>query len=364
MERGKDIGGEKSISIVTLPGLCHIRAMLKATGTLQLSEERTTLSANDMLRRKCETRTINFVMEDIWFSLGVIYRCIMMLPICFLAYADLPELLLQPGLYKWVENDIYTIDALQAIFLNPIVLQKSDNVLVYAHAHKLLQDNYSFAIVSLKQTNRIYVYMESNMWSIVLTWFLIVVVAAAAAAGGGGGGGGNGGGVVVVQYNKKPQGVQADENGILLDKKPKRIVKTPNCSIRELLQWIVAVDSDETQNVDCLESYHPMDSDESGLGIRHAPRYQETQSDGKGIRVLSFEESCCTSIPTFRSYSQGDRFIPFDIKQSFSRFVNSLEVKQHVSTSVKEIDNVQLGIVNQAELKLLPKAFFSFCTAA
>ncbi|GJY17155.1 hypothetical protein Tco_1300036 [Tanacetum coccineum] len=85
---------------------------------------------------------------------------------------------------------------------------------------------------------------------------------------------------------------------------------------------------------------------------------------GKGIRVLSFEESCCTSIPTFRSYSQGDRFIPFDIKQSFSRLVNFLEVKQHVSTSVKEIDNVQLGIVNQAELKLLPKAFFSFCTAA
>ncbi|GJY36774.1 hypothetical protein Tco_0422152 [Tanacetum coccineum] len=41
-----------------------------------------------------------------------------------------------------------------------------------------------------------------------------------------------------------------------------------------------------------------------------------------------------------------------------------LEVKQHVSNFVKEIDNVQLGIVNQAELKLLPKAFFSFCTAA
>ncbi|GJZ65490.1 hypothetical protein Tco_0622186 [Tanacetum coccineum] len=41
----------------------------------------------------------------------------------------------------------------------------------------------------------------------------------------------------------------------------------------------------------------------------------------------------------------------------------AFEVKQHVSTSVKEIDNVQLRIVNQAELKLLPKAFFSFCTA-
>ncbi|GJX28981.1 retrovirus-related pol polyprotein from transposon TNT 1-94 [Tanacetum coccineum] len=53
--------------------------------------------------------------------------------------------------------------------------------------------------------------------------------------------------------------------------------------------------------------------------------------------------------------SQGDCFIPFDIKQSFSRLVNLLEVKQHVSTSVKEIDNVQLGIVNQAELKLFPR---------
>ncbi|GKE79764.1 hypothetical protein Tco_1549764, partial [Tanacetum coccineum] len=50
-----------------------------------------------------------------------------------------------------------------------------------------------------------------------------------------------------------------------------------------------------------------------------------------------------------------DCFIPFDIKQSFSRLVNLLEVKQHVSTYVKEIDNIQLGIVNQAELKLLPR---------
>ncbi|GKA47689.1 hypothetical protein Tco_0740572 [Tanacetum coccineum] len=39
----------------------------------------------------------------------------------------------------------------------------------------------------------------------------------------------------------------------------------------------------------------------------------------------------------------------------FSRLVNLLEVKQHVSTYVKEIDNVQLRIVNQAELKLFPR---------
>ncbi|GJZ77167.1 reverse transcriptase [Tanacetum coccineum] len=62
----------------------------------------------------------------------------------------------------------------------------------------------------------------------------------------------------------------------------------------------------------------------------------------------------------FRStFSKGDCFIPFDIKKSFSRLVNLLEVKQHVSASVKEIDYVQLGIVNQAKLKLQPRAFFS-----
>ncbi|GJU89714.1 retrovirus-related pol polyprotein from transposon TNT 1-94 [Tanacetum coccineum] len=40
------------------------------------------------------------------------------------------------------------------------------------------------------------------------------------------------------------------------------------------------------------------------------------------------------------------------------------EVKQHVSTSVKETDNVQLGIVNQAELKLFHRPFQIVCTAA
>nr|GEY84470.1 synaptobrevin, longin-like domain protein [Tanacetum cinerariifolium] len=57
--------------------------------------------------------------------------------------------------------------------------------------------------------------------------------------------------------------------------------------------------------------------------------------------------------------SQGDCFIPFDIKQSFSYLVNLLEVKQQVLASVKEIENVQLGIFNQAELKLQPKVCFS-----
>ncbi|GJW16911.1 hypothetical protein Tco_0024347 [Tanacetum coccineum] len=129
-----------------------------------------------------------------------------------------------------------------------------------------------------------------------------------------------------------------------------------------LLQTITKVQLDESANT--LQFSSVLRRLGSIFTLVYAAVQKLKKAFGKGIRVLSFEESCCTSIPTFRSYSQGDCFIPFDIKQSFSRFVNSLEVKQHVSTSVKEIDNVQLGIVNQAELKLLPKAFFSFCTAA
>ncbi|GJS25615.1 hypothetical protein Tco_0454247 [Tanacetum coccineum] len=44
--------------------------------------------------------------------------------------------------------------------------------------------------------------------------------------------------------------------------------------------------------------------------------------------------------------SNGDCFIPFDIMQSFFCLVTLLEVKQTFQSSVKEIDNVQLGIVN------------------
>ncbi|GJW75523.1 hypothetical protein Tco_0134893 [Tanacetum coccineum] len=69
----------------------------------------------------------------------------------------------------------------------------------------------------------------------------------------------------------------------------------------------------------------------------------------------------CSLVSTF---SQGDCFIPSNIKQSFSCLVNLLEVKQTFQSSVKETDNIQLGIVNQAELKLFSKTFFSFCTAA
>ncbi|GJU35740.1 hypothetical protein Tco_1184094 [Tanacetum coccineum] len=80
--------------------------------------------------------------------------------------------------------------------------------------------------------------------------------------------------------------------------------------------------------------------------------------EGKRIRVYKFNLDYVTSIKWVVE-------LPFNARLlSSTSLVNLLEVKQHVSTFVKEIDNVQLGIVNQAELKLLPKAFFSFCTAA
>ncbi|GJZ09737.1 hypothetical protein Tco_0544020 [Tanacetum coccineum] len=46
-------------------------------------------------------------------------------------------------------------------------------------------------------------------------------------------------------------------------------------------------------------------------------------------------------------------------KKMFETKISKLE-----KASVKEIDYVQLGIVNQAKLKLQPRAFFSFCTDA
>ncbi|GJY38924.1 hypothetical protein Tco_0425288 [Tanacetum coccineum] len=78
---------------------------------------------------------------------------------------------------------------------------------------------------------------------------------------------------------------------------------------------------------------------------------------GKGIRVYKFNLVYVASIKWVVE-------LPFNARLlSSTSLVNLLEVKQHVSTSVKEIDNVQLGIINQAELKLFLESFFSFCTA-
>ncbi|GKE43895.1 hypothetical protein Tco_1471179, partial [Tanacetum coccineum] len=61
---------------------------------------------------------------------------------------------------------------------------------------------------------------------------------------------------------------------------------------------------------------------------------------------------------------QGRLLYSFWHKAIFFPPCKSSRSKTYVSASIKEIDYVQLGIVNQAELKLQPRVFFSFCTAA
>ncbi|GKB27462.1 putative reverse transcriptase domain-containing protein [Tanacetum coccineum] len=63
-------------------------------------------------------------------------------------------------------------------------------------------------------------------------------------------------------------------------------------------------------------------------------------------------------------FSKVDCFIPFGIKQVFFPPYKPSRSETYVLASVKEMDYVQLGIVNQAKLKLQPRAFFSFCIAA
>ncbi|GJW18170.1 hypothetical protein Tco_0025606 [Tanacetum coccineum] len=83
---------------------------------------------------------------------------------------------------------------------------------------------------------------------------------------------------------------------------------------------------------------------------------------GKGIRVYKFNLHYVASIKWVVKLPFNARLL--SSTRIFSRLVNLLEVKQYVSTSVKEIDYAQLRIVNQAELKLFLEAFFSFCTTA
>ncbi|GJV76497.1 hypothetical protein Tco_1508081 [Tanacetum coccineum] len=105
---------------------------------------------------------------------------------------------------------------------------------------------------------------------------------------------------------------------------------------------------------------------ESNIG--NAQRAKISKKKCKEIRVYkvqSFEKKRMYFYADFRStFYKGDCFIPFGIKQSFSPPYKPSRSETYVSASVKEIYYVQLGIVNQAELKLQPRAFFSFCTAA
>ncbi|GJU04101.1 hypothetical protein Tco_1114439 [Tanacetum coccineum] len=76
----------------------------------------------------------------------------------------------------------------------------------------------------------------------------------------------------------------------------------------------------------------------------------------KGIRVYKFNLHYVASIKWVVELLFNVRLL--SSTRIFSRLVNLLEVKQYVSTSVKEIDYAQLRIVNQAELKFFPEAFF------
>ncbi|GKA71597.1 hypothetical protein Tco_0777736 [Tanacetum coccineum] len=81
------------------------------------------------------------------------------------------------------------------------------------------------------------------------------------------------------------------------------------------------------------------------------------------LYTIYLEELFLRSVETASQTSSDDvRIFKVTTASGRSRLKAALEdstcrrqVKQHVSTFVKEIDNVQLGIVNQAELKLFPR---------
>ncbi|GJY93927.1 retrovirus-related pol polyprotein from transposon TNT 1-94, partial [Tanacetum coccineum] len=72
----------------------------------------------------------------------------------------------------------------------------------------------------------------------------------------------------------------------------------------------------------------------------------------KGIRVYKFNLDYVASMKWVVELSFNVRLLS-STSISFSCLVNLLEVKHFISTSVKEIDIIQLGIVSQAGLKLL-----------
>ncbi|GJU37941.1 hypothetical protein Tco_1186295 [Tanacetum coccineum] len=72
----------------------------------------------------------------------------------------------------------------------------------------------------------------------------------------------------------------------------------------------------------------------------------------------------CTSLLTLEAPFPRGLLYSFWHKVIFFLPCKPFQSETYVSASVKEIDYVQLGIVNQAELKLQPRALFSFCTAA
>ncbi|GJV62123.1 hypothetical protein Tco_1468223 [Tanacetum coccineum] len=73
---------------------------------------------------------------------------------------------------------------------------------------------------------------------------------------------------------------------------------------------------------------------------------------GKGIRAYKFNLDYVANIKWVVGIPFNARVL-YSTSVSFSRLVNLLEVKRFISTSVKEIDIVQLGIFSQAGLKFL-----------
>nr|GEU37009.1 hypothetical protein [Tanacetum cinerariifolium] len=72
----------------------------------------------------------------------------------------------------------------------------------------------------------------------------------------------------------------------------------------------------------------------------------------------------CFSADIRSTFFQGRLYYSFWHKAIFFPHCKPSRSETYVSASVKEIDYVQHGIFNQAELKLQPRAFFSFYTAA
>ncbi|GJW98968.1 hypothetical protein Tco_0180776 [Tanacetum coccineum] len=104
----------------------------------------------------------------------------------------------------------------------------------------------------------------------------------------------------------------------------------------------------EEKRVRLEEQRRLMLEEERALEVKK--RWDEDVS--KGIRVYKFNLDYVANIKWVVELPFNARLLS-NTSISFSRLVNLLEVKHFISTSIKEIDIVQLGIVSQAGLKLL-----------
>ncbi|GJR69347.1 hypothetical protein Tco_0015412 [Tanacetum coccineum] len=89
-----------------------------------------------------------------------------------------------------------------------------------------------------------------------------------------------------------------------------------------------------------------------GVKVSYPVFFAVVKTKGKGIRVYKFNLDYVANSKWVVELSFNAHLLS-STRISFSRLVNLLEVKHFISTSVKEIDIVKLGIVSQAGLKLL-----------